>query len=155
MAQGNYGSVDVNPRGKLGEVSTRRKAKKQKLATGFARKGFRLVEGPLIPAPAPKTRRSPSAVAEGRSSQRKASRTLSSKLTELAASTPRTRGIAGAALSGGLSGAALGAALGEAIGAARKERRGRAKERMKFAKERLGSAALEFEEADRDFRQPS
>ena len=142
MAKGNYASTDVNPRGKLGEISKGRKKRKAKLA-----KSVRLLDsGGTIKAKVKrKKRRLPSEKAKAR--QDRKSRPLSSTLSEVATSFPEGGGDISRAVKSAVSGASLGALIGESISKARKTRKKRAKQDMDFAKERLGSAALDIMDA--------
>ena len=143
MAKGNYGSVDVNPRGKLGEISTKRKKTAKRLSKSVSLLGAKKIKG--------KSKRegliSPAKRASTRLTTSEKAIPLSKSLSEIATATPPGRGRIGRAFKAGLAGASLGALVSESIGKARVERAKRAKQDLGFAKERLGSAALDVMDA--------
>lgn len=144
MAQGNYGSTDVNPRGKLGEISKKRKKTTKRLSRSVTLVGGKKVAG------ASKRKRliNPAKKAKARLATSEKATPLSQSLSEIATATPEGRGKIGRAFKSALSGASLGALVAESISKARVQRKKSAKQDLGFAKERLGSAALDVMDAD-------
>lgn len=152
MAKGNYASTDVStskglkatkaPKTASSAALSKRKSKKKlsrsvSLLSGKKLRGRKKRTTPVDPA----------SRASARLKATEKATPLSESLSSVASSLPQGRGKIGRALKAGVAGASLGALLGESIAKAKKGRKKRAKEDLSFAKDRLGSAALDVEDA--------
>lgn len=152
MAQGNYASTDVKTNRGLKaskaskSVSTAAVGKapsKKRLSASVS-----LVKGRRLTGRKKKKKGiNPAARASARLKASNQATPLSESLTSIATALPEGRGRIGRALKAGVAGAGLGALLSESVAKARAGRKKRAKEDLSFAKDRLGSAALDVEDA--------